>query len=239
MKPSHSHLPTWLAENWLFRKLFLLRKMYLTQRKFSHYGQFAEDVSIVRHFPKEAAGFFVDVGGFHPVKYNNTYTLYRRGWRGVNIDLDPIKIDGFDMLRPQDVNIACAISDVPGEVTVWSSGFYSGTTSLDPDFAETYGGDLRSYTVQADTLTNVLDRTRFEGQSIDFLNVDVEGHDLPVLRSLDFERYQPGVIAVESHHEELSNVIEGPLFRFLSERGYDLVNWTGVTLILKRTDADD
>ena len=48
-----------------------------------------------RFFPKKYKGFFVDVGCFHPIKYNNTYRLYRKGWRGVNIDIDAIKIEGL------------------------------------------------------------------------------------------------------------------------------------------------
>lgn len=234
MKFSHSHLPAWLSENWLFRKVFLLRKMYLTKRKFSHYGQFGEDVSILRHFPKRFKGFFVDVGCFHPVKYSNTYRLYKKGWRGVNIDLDPIKVQGFDMVRPGDVNIACAISNEAGEVPAWTSGFYSLTTTLDRSFAEDREGDFRKYTLKADTLTNVLDSTRFKDRPIDFLTVDAEGHDLAVLESLDFDRYRPQLVAVELHSQTLQEAQEAPLYRFLTEKGYDLVNWTGITLMFRR-----
>jgi hypothetical protein len=237
MKLSHSHLPAWLANNWIFRKLFLLRKMYLTKRKFSHYGQFGEDISIVRHFPKRYRGFFVDVGCFHPVKYNNTYRLYRKGWRGLNIDLDPIKIEGFNMVRPKDVNIACAISDKPGETTVWTSGFYSLTSTLDEAFAQTWEGDFRAHTIRADTLTNILDETKFRDHHIDLLTVDAEGHDLPVLQSLDFERYRPRLIAVELHQPTLTAVRQEPLFQFLIEKNYDLVNWMGPTLLFRRIEG--
>ncbi len=126
---NYSHPPGWLADNWLFRKLFLLRKLYLSKRKFTHYSQFAEDISIVRHFPPGFSGFFVDVGCFHPVKYNNTYRFYRKGWRGINVDIDPIKIEGFDMLRPEDHNVARAVSSEPGELDFWTNGFYSLTVT--------------------------------------------------------------------------------------------------------------
>ena len=68
--------------------------------------------------------------------------------------------------------------------------------------------------------------------------MDAEGHDLAVLRSLDFERYRPGLVAVELHQPTLTAVRRAPLFRFLTERGYDLVNWTGPTIIFKRIEAD-
>ncbi len=231
---SHSHPPAWLVENRLFRKLFLFRKMYLTRRTFSHHGQFGEDISIARHFPRDYRGFFVDVGCFHPIKYNNTYRLYRRGWRGVNIDLDPIKIEGFDIVRPEDVNIACGVSDSTGETTVWRSGFYSLTSTLDETFAETWEAHFRPHTVRTETLSGILDGTRFRDRHVDLLTVDVEGHDLAVLRSLDFDRYRPLLIAVELHQPTLTAVRQDPLFRFLTEKDYDIVNWTGLTILFKR-----
>lgn len=237
MSLSYSHLPAWLSENRLFRKLFLLRKMYLTRRSFTHYGQFGEDISIERHFATDYRGFFVDVGCFHPIKYNNTYRLYRRGWRGVNIDLDPVKVEGFDMVRPHDVNIARGVSDRPGEAAVWSSGFYSLTSTLDEEFARSWPGDFRTHTIRTETLSSILDGTKFRDRPIDLLTVDAEGHDLAVLRSLDFQRYRPGLIAVELHQATLAAVQGDPLFKFLLGKGYDIVNWTGLTILFKR-DAD-
>ena len=229
----YAHLPAWLENNRLFRKIFLLRKLFLTKRKFSHYAQFAEDVAIIRQFHKGYKGFYVDVGCFHPVKYNNTYRLYRRGWRGVNIDIDTIKIEGFNMVRPGDVNIASAVSSEPGEFTYWSNGFYSLTITLDEAFAAGKPG-YRKKTVKADTLTNILDRTKFRGRQIDVLTVDAEGYDYEVLRSLDFGRYAPRLVAVETHHSTFDGVKNDELCQLLTGQGYVLANWVGLTLLFRR-----
>tara|TARA_B110000879_G_scaffold201693_1_gene277102 strand:+ start:1002 stop:1208 length:207 start_codon:yes stop_codon:yes gene_type:complete len=50
----------------------------------------AEVVAIKRMFPKKYM-FFVDIGCFHTTKYNNTYVYYKKGYRGINIDIDRIK----------------------------------------------------------------------------------------------------------------------------------------------------
>ncbi|NBC05700.1 MAG: methyltransferase FkbM [Bacteroidetes bacterium] len=234
---NYSHPPEWLARNWLFRKLFLIRKLYLSKRKFSHYSQFAEDISIGRHFPKGYKGVFVDVGCFHPIKYNNTYKLYRRGWRGVNIDIDPIKIEGFDMARPGDVNIAAAVSKAKGKLDYWTNGFYSLTVTLDEDFAQRREG-YQKRTVQADRLDNLLQRTPYAEQPIDFLTVDAEGHDLEVLQSLDFDTYAPRLIAVELHETTFDEVKQAPLYQFLESKNYVLANWVGLTLLLRRRKDD-
>ncbi len=239
MRLSYQHLPDWLRDNWLFRKLFLLRKLFLTRTSKRHYGQSGEDIFIVRQFDKSYKGFFVDVGCFHPTKYNNTFRLYQRGWRGVNIDIDKIKIEGFNLRRPGDTNIQRAVSTKSGELTYWTNGFYSLVVTLDEDFTkERTKYDYRPRQVKADTLTNILDQTSYKDQHIDFLTVDAEGHDLPVLQSLDFDRYSPQLIAVEMQESTLDEILTTELYRFLLAKDYTVVNWMGQTLMFKKPVVD-
>lgn len=231
MNTNDIHFPAWLQNNPIFRKLFLLRKLYLTKTSFKHHSHFAEDVSILRVFPSQKTGFFVDVGCYHPVKYNNTYPLYKRGWRGINIDIDEIKVDGFNMLRPKDTNITCAVTTTTGTATFYSKGLYSLTTTLDPDFVGTKEGYIEK-TVPCKTLTDIIDESKHKDTLIDFLSVDVEGHDLPVLQSLDFQRYDPALVAVETHRALFTEIQDLPLYRFLTDKDYTLVGWCGLTLLL-------
>ena len=53
----------------------------------------------------------MDLGAYHPMKYNNTYLLYKLGWRGINIDLNQTSIDMFNIVRKEDTNICTLISD--------------------------------------------------------------------------------------------------------------------------------
>lgn len=228
---NRAHLPAWLEYNRLFRFIFLIRKLFLTKARFIHYSQFAEDISIRRFFPKSYQGFFVDVGCFHPKKYNNTWLLYKRGWCGINIDIDPIKIAGFKLLRPADTNIATAISDIEGEVSLYSRGFYSLTSSLSEKFSEGKTG-YRTKKTTSKKLTTVLDESKYKDHEIDFLSVDAEGHDLEVLQSLDFKRYKPKLVAVESHFPLFSDVQESALYKFLVKKDYCLVGWSGLTLLM-------
>jgi len=231
-KINHSHLPSWLENNKVFRFLFLLRKLYFTKAKRSHYSQFAEDVSINRLFPKKYKGFFVDVGCFHPKKYNNTWTLYKRGWRGINIDIDAIKITGCNVVRPSDTNIVCAVSNNEGVISFYTSGFYSLTASLNADFAEQHKRNFVKKETTCKPLSKIIDETKYKDRQIDFLSVDAEAHDLEVLKSLDFERYEPKVIAVESHLPVFSDIEQSPLYVYIISMGYSLVGWCGLTLIL-------
>lgn len=238
MSINYTNLPTWIERNPIFRKLFLLRKLFLTKTKFSYHSQFAEDVSIHRLFPKNYKGFFVDVGCFHPKKYNNTWVLYRKGWRGINIDIDSIKIEGFNLVRPSDLNVHSAVSDKEGEVTYWANGFYSLTTSLDASFVEGKSGYIKK-TAKCHRLKDIIDGTKYKDKKIDFLSVDAEGHDLEVLRSLDFERYDPSLVAVETHKALFSEVENTEPYKFLVAKGYCLVGWCGLTLLMANKTLQD
>ncbi len=231
MRLSNAHLPQWLENSSLFRQSFLLRKLLLTKKKLSHYSQFAEDVSISRLFPRNYKGFFVDVGCFHPFRYNNTYRMYTRGWRGINIDIDSIKIEAFNLFRRQDINIACAVGEQSGIVECYHGGFYSLGSTIDKEFAEAHGRHV-TRTVECKTLTEIIDGTRFNGRPIDLLSVDTEGNDLSVLKSLDFPRYKPYVVVVESHLEILEDVMESDLYKFLKSEGHSMVAWCGLSLIM-------
>lgn len=228
-----------VLNNWLLRKLFLFRKIWLSRTSFRHYSQYGEDVPTYVHLAPIKQGFFVDVGCFHPKKYNNTYRWYRMGWRGVNIDLDPIKIEAFQMVRPKDVNLVYAIDrEGDGELRdCYSFGRYSLLSTLDKNFAESQVKLGRQYTIHkvpVATLDHVLDQTRFAGRKIDLLSIDAEGHDLAILQSLSFERYSPGLILVELHLATLDKVMASPLYHYLIDKNYNLVNWVGPTLVFKR-----
>lgn len=231
MNLNYSHLPIWLENNIIFRKLFLIRKLYFTRAKQSHYSQFAEDISITRLFKKNHQGFFVDVGCFHPKKYNNTWKLYTRGWRGINVDVDSIKIDGFNIIRREDTNITCAVSDQEGEITLFTNGFYSLTTSVDSTFTQGKS-NYKEKKIPSSTLNAIIDNTKYKNRKIDFLSIDAEGHDIKILKSFDIERYSPRLIAVETHLPTFTQVAETELYTFLTSKGYTLVGWCGLTLLM-------
>ena len=94
-------------EFYLYYDLYIRHKSFIKKKSYSQHG---EDLFINEYFRKKNAGFYVDIGCFHPLKYNNTHLLYKNGWSGINIDLNPASIDLFNILRPSDYNFCAAIS---------------------------------------------------------------------------------------------------------------------------------
>jgi FkbM family methyltransferase len=213
------------------------RKLFLTKHFRFAYGQFGEDIPIYMLFRKRQHGsFYVDVGAFHPTKWSNSFYLYKKGWRGVLVEMQPEKALGLRIRRPKDIVIQEAVSEEPGEYEIYSAGDYSPSATIEKPENRELGTDQVHSTVKARTLTQMLDGTKYAKRKIDLLSVDAEGHDLAVLRSLDFDIYRPSVIAVESHTITMPQLMETELHAFLSDKNYDLVNRVGFTCLY--TDPD-
>ena len=89
----------------------LLRELYYKKYSKKSYAISNVDLVIDRLLKNKKKGFYIDIGCNHPIKYNNTFLLYKRGWNGINIDLDRKSIKQFNIFRPNDINLEIALSD--------------------------------------------------------------------------------------------------------------------------------
>jgi FkbM family methyltransferase len=194
------------------------------------YAQLGEDLIVEALLP-EKTGFYVDVGAFRPIQLSNTYLFYRKGWRGIVIDAGPKTTSMFRGPRPRDIVVQCAVGETEGmvEFNVMDSaptGYVSGAgVEMAKDKTP-----VKTVRVPCRRLDSILKEHLPNGQGIDFLSVDCEGGDLSVLRSNDWDRYRPRVIAVEDWQKES----ESEICRFLEARGYKLVITSKVSRIFSR-----
>jgi FkbM family methyltransferase len=202
------------------------------------YSQFGEDLVVRTHFAEafdNSIGRFIDVGAFHPFKYSNTMLLSQLGWRGINIDCDPVKIARFEKLRPRDQNICAAVGEVPRNM-VYLEYSSEGLTNRIVDSSEKtlLSGigekPLKVSPIRVTTLTQVIEQSAFRGQHFHYLNVDCEGQDLSVLKGLDFSRYSPDLITVEA----FTRTARPELTAFLADLGYELTDIVHLTLFFKK-----
>jgi hypothetical protein len=151
---------------------------------------------------------------------SNTYFFYLNGWRGINVEARPGSRALFDRVRPRDTNVEVGVSNERGELTYYFIGEDSTMNSFSREFLEHI--DMlrevkREIPVPVLPLAEVLERHLPPGQAIDFMSVDVEGHDLQALESNDWARFRPRFIVVEDKEVEAER---SEIVRFMRGRGY-------------------
>ncbi len=209
-----------------------LAVVYATKRLFDanasiNYSQTGEDAVIRSLLDETRQGIYVDVGCHDPVRSSNTMSLYMHGWRGVNIDANPRLIERFKATRLRDTAVCAAISDQEHDVV-----FHEFDDELVSTLSEEALPEWESKwkkrgerVVRTRTLDSVLQEHLEPGTEIDLLSVDVEGHDLNVLRSIDLNLFRPKLIVVEMHHLDLMRVPASPINRHLEQQGFRQVGY--------------
>ena len=96
--------------------LFYRPKIFFPKKNYSLFG---EDKFINNYFKNKPNGFYIDVGCYHPLDGNNTHTLYKKGWNGINLDINFYSIELFNFLRKNDINIQSGVSNKKNKLTMY------------------------------------------------------------------------------------------------------------------------
>jgi FkbM family methyltransferase len=197
--------------------------------RLSGYAHWGEDLVVSFLLDGKRDGFYVDVGCYHPTLYSNTARLFDAGWHGVNIDPNPFMIEQFKVARPNDVNLNLAISDVGGvEIDYFIFNDWASSNTASSGFAKTVttGQNVsvqRTIRVPAETLLSVFE-LHCAGQTIDFLNIDVEDLDLQVLQSNDWKKWRPSVVAIEDFQFDFTDPARSAIFNLMLSHSYEMVS---------------
>jgi FkbM family methyltransferase len=196
---------------------------------FTSYSLNFEDVILHRLYPGKETGFYVDVGAGHPRFENDTFSLYQRGWRGINIEPNHGFHRAFMEERPQDTNIRAVLSDSFGDVFTYYELDGSGLSTCDAEQAAAYqaiGLDVVLREASAMTLSSIL--TEAGVIHINILKVDVEGFEEKVLVGNDWERFRPDVVLVEATYPESPLRRPTNILNFMEQHGYRHVHFDGL-----------
>ena len=209
-------------------------------RKYNYsFSQGGEDVILANLFSHKAKGFFVDIGAFHPYRLSNTFLFYRKGWNGINIDAAPGSMEPFNKLRPRDINIEAAISENKEQLTYYFLGKGNPMNTFSKDFLDKLGyKDKIEKVIDITTqrLDSILEKYA-SGKEINFMSVDVEGLEISVLRSNNWDKFRPNVILLETF--ELMNDrndYDVEVKNFLYGKGYKVVCKTTNGIYFLRND---
>lgn len=221
----------------IYRSALSIYQEIISGYKNISFSQEGEDLILQRIFEMKERGFYIDVGAHHPKRFSNTYLFYKKGWRGINIEPRPESKKLFNKVRKNDINIEAAIADVPGILTYFIFDD-SALNSFDKELSMKRANEkkykiIKEITLNTVRLSEILNKYIDANQEIDFLSVDTEGYDLPVLRSNDWEKFKPSVILCEDAEFDFDNPGRSQIYNFLVEKNYQLMAKTLSTLIFK------
>ncbi len=157
-----------------------------------YYSDCGEDKWIDEHLNLPEFGVYVDLGCAHPTQHSNTAFLRDKGWEGVSVDANP----GY-AAHWSTPFVAAVLSDRE-EVS-----FVFHKNSL---MSRVYDGvnkpnDASIMRVEARTVQSILDE--FNIGKIDFMSIDLEGHEFEAFRTFDLLKHLPSVILAEFNTQGL------------------------------------
>lgn len=218
---------------------------YVLSRKYKcSYSQNAEDLLISAaakrlHIAKPS---YLDIGANHPIFGNNTYLFYTRGSRGVLVEPDPNIFRVIQKTRRRDTCLNLGI----GSVNKKSTPFYVMTSrqlsTFKKEEADAYAASKNYGTQKIEKVIpvplvaiNSIMATYFP-HGPDILSIDTEGYDLEILQSLDFEKYHPKIMCVETlrYNSEGTEEKQQAIIDYLLGRGYTVYADTYINTIFVR-----
>lgn len=190
-----------------------------------YYAQHGED-EILNNLFKGTTGFCIEVGGFDGITLSNTYFFEKLGWECLLIEPIPSFYEKIKKNRSCMV-LNYAISDSNGQSDFFIADNVEALSSLVPDIERVtvhYQSELKKIRVERKTLNSVLES--IGPKKIDFITIDVEGHELAVLKGFDLNKYSPDIIIIEDN----SNGNDRKEEKYLKSFGY---------VHFKRTECND
>lgn len=202
-------------------KYYKLNNKYYNYQKF--HSQFGEDRYIIENISLPQKGVFVDIGAGHPISYSNTYFFEKNGWQGICIDAD---INQVNLLKTKRSNVEwAAISPNEGEIEFFPA-FLSelSTTNKNPKYEGLIKIPFKeSVKVPSLRLETILEK--YNIGVIDILDIDVEGTELEVWETFDYQKHRPQLVIIEYYGLGIGNKSE-KIKSFFSKLPYQLVHIT-------------
>ncbi len=192
------------------------------------YAQEAEDILLDRIWEGKTpnSGIYVDVGANHPVRSSNTAWLYRRGWRGVLVEPNPDLIDSLKELRPEDEIANVGVSKEQKSLTFFrfkESRLNTFSTQVSNKIkASGRWQSLDEIQVNCRTLNAIIKDSKLIQKAgyVDILSVDVEGMDLEVIQTFDFEEFPVKAVICENEAQPIKEILKSELHNYLESKGY-------------------
>ena len=197
----------------------------IKKNSYSQLGQDLLALDFFAHYPIRDK-IFLDVGAFDGIGFSNTHLLFEQGWSGICVEPVMKNYQKLESLYrgTNVITIRAAATDYEGEMELnvatipWAKDWGSDVSSSSDDMVERWPDyNWEKEIVPATTIDKILEKNKVA--KIDFASIDVEGHEMSVLRGFNLKKYQPLLLVVEYSTPEQRH----ELISYLERQGY--VSW--------------
>ena len=220
----------------------IFKKIYYNKYTKISYSISGVDLIIDRIFPKLKKGIYIDLGCNHPIKYNNTYLLHKRGWEGINIDADEKSIKEFKNLRKNDHNISALVSNKKDKIKYYFYHERSALNTVDAKLVKNRKAKPKKVIVrETTTLNDIIENSPYKKSKLNLLSIDIENHEYEALKNFKFKRYNIDCIVIEilntsykeieTQNQNLDFILKSNIFKLLKKNDYKLINWVNSDLV--------
>lgn len=178
--------------------------VYRTSKKYKmSYAQCGEDLIVAHIFDVLCIGkpTYLDIGAHHATFLSNTYLLYKNGCKGVCIEPDPTLCAHFKAERKRDIclNVGIGVGIEKDAPFYFMSATALNTFSKKEAESIARLGKHKIEKVLSLPLISINEVIEENFNACpNFVSLDVEGLDVEILKSLDFEKHRPQVFCVET-----------------------------------------
>ncbi len=219
-----------------------LKKIYYSKYSKKSYSISFVDLVIDRIFSKIKKGVYIDIGCNHPIKYNNTYLLYKRGWSGINVDSDSKSIDEFNKFRKNDHNVNALVSSKNQKIKYYFYHDRSALNTVDVNLTKKRKAKPKKIlNLESTTLNSIIQHSPFKNSKINLLSIDIENHEYEALKNFNFKKFKIDCIIIEllniknknieTQNQDLKFIIKSKIYKLLIKNNYKLINWVNSDLI--------
>ncbi len=187
------------------------------------YAQNMEDMHLEQVFAGEPKGFYIDVGGGHPVADNVSFRSYLAGWHGLVIEPQAALHQLYGHIRPRDTALDVLVGREAGQAAFHAVDKLHGFSTMVETHAKGAASFGATYATETREVTTLAALGKAHAPAvIDWLKIDVEGAEIDVLAGNDWSRFRPRVVLIEAiapgtmepSHEGWEPILIGAHYRF-------------------------
>lgn len=186
-------------------------------------------------------GFYIDIGSNQPIFASNTYGFYLKGWSGICIDPNPGLKLKYSLLRSSDLFINSAIV-ADNKIKKIFFYYYKNNNELNTFSKKRVKIQKKLYNrtpsrvIKVDQINIKKLISIIDNREVHFLNIDIEGMEDIIIKSLLKNKILPWCLAIEELGKTTENINSSKIKKFLNRNGYILGSRTFFTSIYIRKD---